>query len=102
MARHRYRKSRPKPYDPVERLENRRLLSVSFASAVDYPNPSYAVFLVPTSVAVADVTGDGKADLIVPLSSTLHTVDVLPGNGNGTFGSPQSHDSGVGFSNAVA
>jgi hypothetical protein len=41
----------------------------------------------PTSVAVADINGDGKADLIVADHGN-NTVSVLPGNGDGTFQNP--------------
>ena len=39
----------------------------------------------PESVAVGDVNGDGKPDLIVANYDGGNTVSVLLGNGNGTF-----------------
>src|SRR5580658_8626197 len=63
----------------VESLEARWLLSTGFL-----PPQTLAAGSDPRSVAVADVNGDGKPDLIVAnyLSSTL---SVMLGNGNGTF-----------------
>ena len=40
--------------------------------------------LQPTSVAVADVNGDGKPDLVVA-NAGANTVSMLAGSGNGTF-----------------
>jgi hypothetical protein len=40
----------------------------------------------PVSIALADVDGDGKLDIVVPF-------DVLLGNGDGTFQSPLAYDS---------
>lgn len=53
--------------------------------------PQFAAFPVYTSTligapAAADVTGDGKTDLVIPNDGN-DTLVVLPGNGNGTFGS---------------
>ena len=42
----------------------------------------------PGPVAVADVNGDGKADLVVP-NEASRSVNVLLGNGNGTFQTEQ-------------
>ena len=48
-----------------------------------------------TSVAVADVNGDGKLDLIVATgSSTAGLVGVLLGNGDGTFQAEATYSSG--------
>jgi len=53
----------------------------------------YTVGKYPSWVTVADVTGDGKKDLIVGTTgATSAQIVVLPGNGNGTFGSPISFD----------
>jgi hypothetical protein len=58
----------------------------TFHSAVSYPSSGNA-----TSIAVADVNGDGKPDLLVGdacgqgTCSTGVSVDVLLGNGDGTF-----------------
>jgi hypothetical protein len=45
---------------------------------------SYRSFGKPISVAVADVNGDGKADLVTS-NSAADTVSVLLGNGDGSF-----------------
>jgi hypothetical protein len=55
------------------------------------------------SVAVADVNGDGKLDLVVVNQFQSSTVGVLLGNGDGTFQSPLTYKTGDrGFSVAVA
>jgi len=61
-----------------------------------------------TSVTVADVNGDGKPDLVVicgvygfPCGSGNNTMGVLLGNGDGTFQSMVTYDSG-GFSYSAA
>lgn len=41
----------------------------------------------PQSATLADVNGDGRPDLIVAVR-TASLLDVLPGNGNGTFAAP--------------
>src|ERR1019366_5705638 len=45
-------------------------------------NPS-SVFLT-----FADFNGDGKTDIAVTTNGNISSVYVLPGNGNGTFGTP--------------
>ncbi len=53
------------------------------------PPVAYTVGLNPISIAVADVTGDGKPDLIVgTVTATAAFIAVLPNVGNGAFGSP--------------
>jgi hypothetical protein len=59
---------------------------------------TYPVGFMPRSVAVADVNGDGKPDLIIANGGNSYmpgsTVSVLLGNGDGTFGNtfdPVSH-----------
>ena len=47
----------------------------------------------PASVAVADVNGDGKPDLVVANHDERH-VSVLLGNGNGTFRTPDTFATG--------
>jgi hypothetical protein len=51
----------------------------TFQAKVDYPTGS-----APISVAVADVNGDGRPDLLVA-NANSSTVNVLLGTGNGRF-----------------
>jgi hypothetical protein len=72
----------------------------TFQTAVTYPSGGYAA----TSVAVADVNGDGWTDLVVAnmcikdkpgcYNSTQGAVDVLPGIGDGTFQAPVTYGAG--------
>jgi len=48
----------------------------------DFPNAH------PNGVAIADVTGDGKPDIIVSVSEAAYSI--LRGNGDGTFGVPNT------------
>ena len=48
----------------------------------------------PISVALGDVNGDGKPDLVVANSGS-DTVSVLLGNGNGTFQAQQTFATGL-------
>jgi Bacterial Ig-like domain (group 3)/FG-GAP-like repeat/Abnormal spindle-like microcephaly-assoc'd, ASPM-SPD-2-Hydin/FG-GAP repeat len=63
----------------------------TFAPAATYPIPtsSGAQF-----VAVADVTGDGIPDIIVA-DTKKNLLSVLPGNGDGTFGSAINYSTGL-------
>jgi hypothetical protein len=77
----------------------------TFKPAVSYGSGGYQA----TSVAVADVNGDGKPDLLVANSCATNcssavdgTVAVLFGNGDGTFQAAVSYDSGGIGSTSVA
>jgi len=59
----------------------------TFRPAATYDLGTYPA----TSVAVADVNGDGKADIVV---TVFQYVSVLLGNGDGTFQLPVAHDAG--------
>jgi hypothetical protein len=70
----------------LESLEDRTLLSVSFAPALVLPVGSR-----PDSMVTADLNNDGKQDIVVlnqglPVTNGFtSSVSVLLGNGNGTF-----------------
>jgi len=58
------------------------------------PPVSYAVDLSSFAMATGDFNGDGKVDLAVA-SASLNTVDILLGNGNGTFQTSTSYAVGA-------
>ena len=60
---------------------------------------NYPAGASPVSVAMADLNGDGKADLAVASGTG---VSVLLNNGNGTFGAPASYGSGTSPSSVAA
>jgi hypothetical protein len=66
-----------------------------FMPAVDYSTGGSAL-----SIAVADLNGDGKPDIIV--ANEEGTVGVLLGNGDGTFQAPATYSSGGYIPRAVA
>jgi FG-GAP-like repeat/FG-GAP repeat len=78
----------------------------TFQSAVTYSSGGYYAL----SVAVADLNGDGKADLVVTNDCQSDigqckadgTVGVLLGNGDGTFQTVVNYDSGGYFTHSVA
>src|SRR5262249_31178696 len=66
------------------------------SSAVAFGQPTtYPVTGATAALAVADVTGDGKADVVVPTGTS---VTILPGNGDGTFGPAATDATGLAFS----
>src|SRR5262245_22214584 len=62
----------------------------SFAAPVNYGANDN-----PRSVAVGDLNGDGKADVVVANSASSN-VSVLLGNGDGTFATAANYDAGGG------
>jgi hypothetical protein len=74
-----------------------------FVPTVTYPSGGY-----PASIAVADVNGDGKGDLLVVNCGTDASCDgsgsiaVLLGNGDGTFQTAVTYDSGGILASSVA
>jgi hypothetical protein len=74
--------------------------SGGFSSVQNYYVPSTLVSSVPAQVAVGDVNGDGKPDIVMT-SPGLSCVSVLLNKGNGTFGTAQSYAVG-GVPTAVA
>jgi len=69
----------------------------TFQPAVIYDSGGTVAY----SVAVADLNGDGKPDLVVANSGS-GTVGVLLGNGDGTFQSATTYGSGGGYPRTVA
>ena len=68
------------------------------------PPTNYALSTLATEITAADLNGDGKLDLVVPLYGTSGTagtaVAVFLGNGNGTFKSES--DVSLGMNNPYA
>lgn len=78
--------------------------SVGFLPAVVYGSNGFGG---ATSVAIGDVNGDGKPDLVVGNSEECEEcssggIGVLLGNGDGTFQSAVLYSSGPGYAGAVA
>jgi FG-GAP-like repeat/FG-GAP repeat len=94
----------------AQAAETPQMLGLNFASPVDYGSGGYG----PASVAVADVNGDGKPDIVVanscgssstcpaPGTAAPGTVGVLLGNGNGTFQTAVTYGSGGYGASSVA
>ena len=61
----------------------------TFGAAVNY-----GAGLTPTSVAIGDLNGDGKPDLVVA-NNQGNSVSVLLGNGNGTFAAAVNYSAGM-------
>ena len=75
----------------------------TFQAPVTYSSGGYGAW----QVAIADVNGDGKPDLIVVNDSDSGdggngNVSILLGNGDGTFQAPVSYDSGGGGAVSLA
>ena len=71
-----------------------------FQPPAHYGLDSSIVSVNPNSLAVADLNGDGTADLIVANFNADH-VSVLLGNGDGTFPAPKSYAAGAGPKSAA-
>ena len=71
------------------------LLLAASSHAVEFAPPvAYAVGASPTSVVTGDFNGDGKLDLAV-LNVDSNTISILIGNGDGTFQTAETVNSGV-------
>jgi len=81
----------------VRQKQNQSMGGLNFAKVVTYSTGGY----FPTSVAIADVNGDGKPDLIAvnqcpndACQNPEGSVAVLLGNGEGTFQAAKLYDAG--------
>ena len=70
-------------------------ISVSDPSTGQFVTTGYAFSGTPAAVAVDDVTGDGKLDIVV--ATRGGGVEVQPGNGDGTFQAAQTFAPGASF-----
>jgi hypothetical protein len=62
----------------------------------------YAIASTPYGITTVDINGDGKLDLAVTTGSELTSLELLLGNGDGTFQPPANFDDGGGGNIAAA
>jgi hypothetical protein len=62
-----------------------------FGAKTDYATGGH-----PISVAIGDLNGDGRLDLVTANDDPADDVSVLLGNGDGTFGAKTDYGTGVG------
>ena len=87
----------------VDRFENQIGITLGNGDGTFQPTQIYNVG-GPSDMKTADLNGDGIPDLVVPLQGAdlpKHQVEVLLGNGNGTFGMPVRFESGSGPSSVA-
>ncbi len=58
--------------------------SLGFGTQITTPNTT----ATPTALAIGDVTGDGKPDLVVAETGIANLIEIFAGNGDGTFAPP--------------
>jgi hypothetical protein len=71
----------------------------TFQNAIPFP-PGYYTYTSP--LAMGDFNGDGKLDLVVADSNARGSVDVLLGNGDGTFQTPVNYGWGMDVTSGFA
>lgn len=78
----------------------------TFAPPLVFAASGQDVTFTPSSIAVGDVNGDGRADLVINLiggeDSPVSQLGVLLGHGDGTFGAPILQSPGTGGDGDVA